>query len=356
MGCTNRKSARGRRRPTPLCKTLCPTATASGPRTGSKRASREATPLKAAADPFQTVDLTNPETAAAASDARAPARKAPDPDAAWRAPTAPVARPRRRLRRAQGADSRRSGRHVGCATRLGRQRPGGHDQQSPAGRGRSRRRRSRSRRRPRPGCARRGADAGAADDAPAARDGLDSGRRRADPRDDGHGPARGRDDQERGRLLARRGRRRAAHEPRRRDSRGLYGRVRRAADAGGQASRNGIAAWRDQGRPRPTERPQRDVAERAAATGRRGNADADPDPLRRAAAAPPMDSSRRRTATKPRHSPAHGGRKKPRTKAAKRPRPNATTAEVHNAAAPRPRRPRPSPKRLQAVADEDPSP
>ena len=67
MGCTNSKE----RPRTPPPDAALQSAVSDGDgfwaANGEKRASREATPLKAAADPFQTVDLTNPETAAAAS-------------------------------------------------------------------------------------------------------------------------------------------------------------------------------------------------------------------------------------------------------------------------------------------------
>ena len=67
MGCTNSKE----RPRTPPPDAALQSAVSDGDgfwaANGETRASREATPLKAAADPFQTVDLTNPETAAAAS-------------------------------------------------------------------------------------------------------------------------------------------------------------------------------------------------------------------------------------------------------------------------------------------------
>ena len=69
MGCTNSKE----RPRTPPPDAALQSAVSDGDgfwaANGEKRASREATPLKKAAesDPFQTVDLTNPETAAAAS-------------------------------------------------------------------------------------------------------------------------------------------------------------------------------------------------------------------------------------------------------------------------------------------------
>ena len=67
MGCTNSKE----RPRTPPPDAALQSAVSDGDgfwaANGEKRASREATPLKAAADPFQTVDLTNPETAAAAA-------------------------------------------------------------------------------------------------------------------------------------------------------------------------------------------------------------------------------------------------------------------------------------------------
>ena len=75
MGCTNSKE---RPRTPPPADAALQGAVSDGDgfwaANGETRASREATPLKAAADPFQTVDLTNPETAAAASTpAKAPA-------------------------------------------------------------------------------------------------------------------------------------------------------------------------------------------------------------------------------------------------------------------------------------------
>ena len=78
MGCTNSKE----RPRTPPPEAALQNAVSDGDgfwaANGETRASREATPLKAAADPFQTVDLTNPETAAAASTP-APEEKAPRP-------------------------------------------------------------------------------------------------------------------------------------------------------------------------------------------------------------------------------------------------------------------------------------
>ena len=86
MGCTNSKE----RPRTPPPDAALQSAVSDGDgfwaANGEKRASREATPLKAAADPFQTVDLTNPETAAAASAEK----KAPDLADAFGAPTAPA--------------------------------------------------------------------------------------------------------------------------------------------------------------------------------------------------------------------------------------------------------------------------
>ena len=83
MGCTNSKE----RPRTPPPDAALQSAVSDGDgfwaANGEKRASREATPLKAAADPFQTVDLTNPETAAAASAEK----KAPDLADAFGAPT-----------------------------------------------------------------------------------------------------------------------------------------------------------------------------------------------------------------------------------------------------------------------------
>ena len=88
MGCTNSKE----RPRTPPPDAALQSAMSDGDgfwaANGEKRASREATPLKKAAesDPFQTVDLTNPETAAAASAEK----KAPDLADAFGAPTAPA--------------------------------------------------------------------------------------------------------------------------------------------------------------------------------------------------------------------------------------------------------------------------
>ena len=80
MGCTNSKE----RPRTPPPDAALQSAVSDGDgfwaANGEQRASREATPLKAAADPFQTVDLTNPETAAAAAS---PSVKA---QAAFRSP------------------------------------------------------------------------------------------------------------------------------------------------------------------------------------------------------------------------------------------------------------------------------
>ena len=88
MGCTNSKE---RPRTPPPADAALQSAVSDGDgfwaANGETRASREATPLKkAAADPFQTVDLTNPETAAAASAEK----KAPDLADAFGAPTAPA--------------------------------------------------------------------------------------------------------------------------------------------------------------------------------------------------------------------------------------------------------------------------
>ena len=67
MGCTNSKE----RPRTPPPEAALQNAVSDGDgfwaANGETQASREATPLKKAADPFQTVDLTNPETASAAS-------------------------------------------------------------------------------------------------------------------------------------------------------------------------------------------------------------------------------------------------------------------------------------------------
>ena len=86
MGCTNSKE----RPRTPPPDAALQSAVSDGDgfwaANGEKRASREATPLKAAADPFQTVDLTNPETAAAASAEK----KAPDLADAFGEPKTPV--------------------------------------------------------------------------------------------------------------------------------------------------------------------------------------------------------------------------------------------------------------------------
>ena len=93
MGCTNSKE----RPRTPPPDAALQSAVSDGDgfwaANGEARGSREATPLKAAADPFQTVDLTNPETAAAASTpAPAPAaeEKAPDLADAFGEPKTPV--------------------------------------------------------------------------------------------------------------------------------------------------------------------------------------------------------------------------------------------------------------------------
>ena len=193
MGCTNSKERPRTPPPDAALQNVVSDGDGFWAANGETRASREATPLKAAADPFQTVDLTNPETAAAASAPATPAEeKAPDDLRRLRRADGAGARPRRRLRRrrAQGAGSRRSGRHVGCATRLGRQRPGGHDQQRSRRARPSRRRRSRSRRRPRSWLRSPRRRRWRSRRCPSRARRLDRGRRRADPRDDDHGPAR----------------------------------------------------------------------------------------------------------------------------------------------------------------------
>jgi len=93
MGCTNSKE----RPRTPPPDAALQSAVSDGDgfwaANGETRASREATPLKAAADPFQTVDLTNPETAAAAASPSVKAHaeeKAPDLADAFGEPKTPV--------------------------------------------------------------------------------------------------------------------------------------------------------------------------------------------------------------------------------------------------------------------------
>ena len=169
MGCTNSKERPRTPPPDAALQNVVSDGDGFWAANGEQRASREATPLKAAADPFQTVDLTNPETAAAASTP-APAPHAEDRWPPPRRADGAGARPRRRLRRSQGArfSSLRPPRRMRHETR--KTAPG-------------RPRLIESRRRgdlaaaeaALPGCAHGGADAGAADDAPAARDGLDSG-------------------------------------------------------------------------------------------------------------------------------------------------------------------------------------
>ena len=88
MGCTNSKERPRTPPPDAALQNVVSDGDGFWAANGEQRASREATPLKAAADPFQTVDLTNPETAAAASTpAPAPAE---DLAAAFGAPTAPA--------------------------------------------------------------------------------------------------------------------------------------------------------------------------------------------------------------------------------------------------------------------------
>ena len=70
MGCTNSKESPRTPPPDAALQSAVSDGDGFWAANGENRASREATPLKAAADPFQTVDLTNPETAAAASSAR----------------------------------------------------------------------------------------------------------------------------------------------------------------------------------------------------------------------------------------------------------------------------------------------
>ena len=89
MGCTNSKERPRTPPPDAALQNVVSDGDGFWAANGEQRASREATPLKAAADPFQTVDLTNPETAAAASTP-APEEKAPDLTAAFGAPTAPA--------------------------------------------------------------------------------------------------------------------------------------------------------------------------------------------------------------------------------------------------------------------------
>ena len=67
MGCTNSKERPRTPPPDAALQNVVSDGDGFWAANGEQRASREATPLKAAADPFQTVDLTNPETAAAAS-------------------------------------------------------------------------------------------------------------------------------------------------------------------------------------------------------------------------------------------------------------------------------------------------
>ena len=88
MGCTNSKERPRTPPPDAALQNVVSDGDGFWAANGEQRASREATPLKAAADPFQTVDLTNPETAAAASTP-APAPAA-DVAAAFGAPTAPA--------------------------------------------------------------------------------------------------------------------------------------------------------------------------------------------------------------------------------------------------------------------------
>ena len=92
MGCTNSKERPRTPPPDAALQNVVSDGDGFWAANGEQRASREATPLKAAADPFQTVDLTNPETAAAASAPATPAEeKAPDDLAdAFGAPKAPV--------------------------------------------------------------------------------------------------------------------------------------------------------------------------------------------------------------------------------------------------------------------------
>ena len=92
MGCTNSKERPRTPPPDAALQNVVSDGDGFWAANGEQRASREATPLKAAADPFQTVDLTNPETAAAASTPEAHAEeKASDLLAdAFGAPKTPV--------------------------------------------------------------------------------------------------------------------------------------------------------------------------------------------------------------------------------------------------------------------------
>ncbi len=91
MGCTNSKERPRTPPPDAALQNVVSDGDGFWAANGEQRASREATPLKAAADPFQTVDLTNPETAAAASTPEAHAEeKTPDLSDAFGAPTAPA--------------------------------------------------------------------------------------------------------------------------------------------------------------------------------------------------------------------------------------------------------------------------
>ena len=67
MGCTNSKERPRTPPPDAALQNVVSDGDGFWAANGEQRASREATPLKAAADPFQTVDLTNPETAAGPS-------------------------------------------------------------------------------------------------------------------------------------------------------------------------------------------------------------------------------------------------------------------------------------------------
>ena len=79
MGCTNSKERPRTPPPDAALQNVVSDGDGFWAANGEQRASREATPLKAAADPFQTVDLTNPETAAAASDGRGPSARGGGP-------------------------------------------------------------------------------------------------------------------------------------------------------------------------------------------------------------------------------------------------------------------------------------
>ena len=79
MGCTNSKERPRTPPPDAALQNVVSDGDGFWAANGEQRASREATPLKAAADPFQTVDLTNPETAAAASAPAPEAAAAPKP-------------------------------------------------------------------------------------------------------------------------------------------------------------------------------------------------------------------------------------------------------------------------------------